>query len=242
MAGHSKWAQIKHKKAITDAKKGARFSKMMQEVQVAAATGGIDPSANPRLRTALSNARAEGITKDTIERALSRAAGRDETQLEEFLYEATAPGGIMILIEGITDSKNRTHAEIKHLLSEHSARLADPGSVLWNFQKIGIIEFGITAAIGKSDEEIELGAIDAGAVDIKKISDRWVIETVFEKSDAVCKNLEVFGIRECTTTHEYKNKSPIEAPEANEQTLEPLFDELLEHNDVQEIYTNITNN
>ena len=239
MAGHSKWAQIKHKKAITDAKKGARFSKLVQEVQVAARVGGTNPDGNPRLRTALSKAREAGLTKEVLDRATMRANGGNETKLEEFLYEATAPGGIMIIIEGITDSTNRTHAELKHLLSLHNAQLEGPGSVLWNFQKIGILEFSKTNATGKSNDDIELAAIDAGATDIKTEENRWNIETVFEQCDTVRKNLGAGGISPCTTSHEYRSKSPLTITEKSLRELEPLFEALIDHDDVLEVYTNI---
>lgn len=137
MSGHSKWSQIRHKKAITDAKKGNLFSKMVREITIAAKTGDPTPDANIRLKAAIERARAIGLPKDNIDRAVAKAAGQGESaNLFEFLYEATASGGIAILIEGITDNKNRTINEIKHLLSTHDARLADPGSLLWNFEKV----------------------------------------------------------------------------------------------------------
>ena len=136
MSGHSKWSQIKHKKALTDAKKGASFSKMVREITIAARTGEPNPEANIRLKAAVERARAIGLPKDNIDRAIAKATGQEDgTELFEFLYEATAPGGVAILIEGITDNKNRTINEIKHMLSKYDARIADPGSVLWNFEK-----------------------------------------------------------------------------------------------------------
>ena len=136
MSGHNKWAQIKHKKAATDAKKGAVFSKMVREITIAARVGDPNPDANIRLKAAIERARSIGLPKENIDRAIAKASGQgDGAELFEFLYEASAPGGVAILIEGITDNKNRTINEIKHLLSTHGARLADPGSLLWNFEK-----------------------------------------------------------------------------------------------------------
>lgn len=136
MAGHSRWAQVKHKKAITDAKKGQLFSKIIREITVAAKTGGPNPETNPRLRSALDRAREIGLPKENAERAISRAGGSaGGTDLFEFLFEATA-GGVQILIEGITDNKNRTLAEIKKILTEHGAKFVPSGSLLWNFEKI----------------------------------------------------------------------------------------------------------
>lgn len=137
MSGHSKWAQIKHKKAITDAKKGLLFSKMVREITVAAREGGANAESNPRLRSALERARSIGLPKENMERAISRASGAGaDSDLQEFLYETLAPGGAMILVEGITDNKNRTLAEIKKVLSLHDAKLVPQNSLLWNFKKV----------------------------------------------------------------------------------------------------------
>ncbi len=156
MAGHSRWIQIRHKKAITDAKKGQLFSKMVREIMVAVRMGGSSHGANTRLRAAMERAREQGLPKDNIERAIERASGEGEAgKLQEFLYEAIgsvprqsetagmaarpqsglARGRVMILIEGITDNKNRTFAEIKQILAKHGAKLVAPNSLLWNFEK-----------------------------------------------------------------------------------------------------------
>ena len=138
MSGHSKWKQIKHKKALTDAKRGTAFSKMVREITIAARTGDPNPEVNIRLKAAVERAHAIGLPKDNIERAIAKAAGRGaDSELFDLLYEATAPGGVAMLIKGVTDNKNRTVNEIKHLLSLHGARLAEPGSVLWNFERVG---------------------------------------------------------------------------------------------------------
>jgi len=137
MAGHSRWAQVKYKKALSDAKRGQLFSKLVREITVAARLGGHDPEVNPRLRAAMERAKSLGFPKENIERALERASGKSETEsLQEFLYEVVWPGGVYILIEGITDNKNRTLAEIKQVLTKHGAKLAAPGSLLWNFEKV----------------------------------------------------------------------------------------------------------
>lgn len=181
MSGHNKWAQIKHKKAITDAKKGASFSKMVREITIAAKTGDPNPEMNIRLKAAIERARALGLPKDNIERAVAKATGQgDGSELFEFLYEATAPGGVAMLIEGITDNKNRTFNEIKHLLNIHDARLADPGSLLWAFEKIWTANAG----------------------------------------------------------HIYKPRTPLAIPKLS-PSLETLLDAISEHDDVQEVYTNI---
>lgn len=134
MSGHSKWSQIKHKKAQSDAKKGKMFSKVSRMITVAARRGD-KPEMNPELRLAIEKAREVNMPKDNIERAIKRAAGKESEKLEEVLYEAYGPAGVGILIEGITDNKNRTLNELKHILNEHNAKLADSGSVLWMFGK-----------------------------------------------------------------------------------------------------------
>lgn len=181
MAGHSKWKQIKHKKAITDAKKGQLFSKMVREIMVAARIGGPSPDTNTRLRAAMERARERGLPKDNIERAIERASGEGEAgKLQEFLYEAIGPGGVYLLIEGITDNKNRTFAEIKRILAKHGARIVPPNSLLWNFEK------------------------------------EWTNEG-----------------------KDYRAKTPLEISAEEREKLVPLLDELVEHEDVQEVYTNL---
>ena len=187
MSGHSKWKQIKHKKAITDAKKGTAFSKMVREITIAAKTGEPNPDANIRLKASIERARVIGLPKENIDRAIAKASGyendRDGPELFEFLYEATAPGGIAMLIEGITDNKNRTVNEIKHLLTTHEARLADPGSVLWSFEKAYDHEAG---------------------------------------------------------GHTYQARYPLDLPASQvPPTLDTLLEALSEHDDVQEVYTNL---
>lgn len=240
MSGHSKWAQIKHKKAITDAKKGQLFSKLVREITVAAKTGGAAPDTNTRLRSALLRAKMEGLPKENIDRALARASGAGEgTELVEFVYEATSAHGVMILVEGITDNKNRTTAEIKHLLAEHNAKFAEPGSVMWNFDKIGTIEISKSKNSGKSNEEIEEAVINSGASDLQTIEDVVIIETEFKSREEVRKKLEQADIAIGEVSHDYKPKSITELSPEENNSIEPLFEELLSQDDVQEIYTNI---
>lgn len=159
MSGHSRWSQVKHKKAASDAKKGQLFSKLVREITLAVRSGGSDSDANPRLRSALERARSLGLPKENSERAILRSSGGEESALlQEFLYEATAPGGVQILVEGITDNKNRTLAEVKQLFARHGAKLAPPNSLLWNFEKVwtdGIGNYRVKTPLGISTEELE---------------------------------------------------------------------------------------
>lgn len=135
MSGHSKWAQIKHQKATTDAKRGQIFSKLSKMITIAAREGGTNPDANVKLREIIAKAKETNMPSDTIKRAIKKATGADATKLESFLYEAYGPGGVALLIEGATDNKNRSAHEIKRLLSEQSVKWAEPGSVRWAFQQ-----------------------------------------------------------------------------------------------------------
>lgn len=242
MAGHSKWKQIRHKKAITDAKKGQLFGKVVREIMVAVREGGPRPETNTRLRTALERAKSSGLPKDNIERALSRAGGTaEDAKLQEFLYEATAAGGVLILVEGITDNTNRTIAEIKHILSGRSARLANPGSLLWNFEKIGTLEIEMEEGSVPAKEELELGIIDAGASDFHTDGQCYFVETEFTKRDAVRSELEKRRIPARETGHDYKAKNSVALSDEVREGIETLLDILSSHDDVQEVYTNIKN-
>ncbi len=240
MSGHNKWGQIKHKKAITDAKKGQLFSKLIKEIVVAVKVGGADPKTNTRLRTAMEHAQTVNLSKDNIDRAILRASGEGkEATLTEFLYEASGSGGAAILIEGITDSKNRTVAEIKHLLSEHGGKLAEQGSLLWNFEKIGIISINPARNFSKTKEEIALALIEAGAKDFKIEEEEIIGETLFQEKEHIRMLLEQFGIVVDEIYHNYKALNPVSPSPEDLAKTETLIEALLDHDDVQEIYTNI---
>lgn len=240
MSGHSKWSQIKHKKGAADAKRGQMFSKLVKEIMMAAREGGVNPDTNMRLRGAMERARSEGLPKDNMERALIRASGKgEESELFEFLYEATAPHGIMILIEGMTDSKNRTRAEIKHLLHERGARLSEQGSLAWNFEKVGTLVCRTPETAGKTKEDIEMAIIESGASDFREDDGVWMAETLFADRERVRTALEARGIAVPETGHDYKPRAPLALGGEARAAIEPLLDALAEHDDVQEVYTNL---
>lgn len=241
MSGHSKWAQIKHKKAATDAKKGQLFSKIVREIMVAVRAGGVLPETNSRLKTAIERARASGLPKENMERAIERASGGGDaaSSLHEFLYEATAPGGVAILIEGITDSKNRSLAEIKHILSENGGRLAERGSLLWNFEKIGTLEISKNSDDSKTEEEVELEIIESGARDLQKTSDGWIVEIEFQEVEKIRKELEKRNLSIKNSAHDYKVKTPVKVNSETKKIVEAILDKLSDHDDVQEVYTNL---
>lgn len=239
MSGHSKWSQIKHKKGATDAKRGQLFGRLVKEITIAAREGGVNPDANARLRSAMERARSEGMPKDNIERAIARASGADsDTQLVEILCEASAAGGVAIIIEAITDSRNRTINEIKHILSEHGAKLAEPGSLMWNFEKIGAIEIAATDNAAKTKEEVEGAIIESGASDFREDGGTWTVETAYPDTDKVRSALEQAGIAVKNTGHDYKPRTTVSLSRDGQETLEKLLDALSDHDDIQEIYTN----
>lgn len=240
MSGHSKWSQIKHKKAITDVKKGKVFSKMVRLISVAARAKGKDPEANPNLRALIDKARSINMPIENIERAIAKGAGELEgSQIEEFTLEAYGPGGSALLIEGTTDNNNRSISELKFLLSEHNGKLANPGSVLWLFERYGLI---ILKAPAAKKDELELTAIDSGAQDIK-----WPDEETMEvyakpeELEKIKKLLVEKGLKidDSSLVWVPKNETSIEDQKAKEQ-LEKLFEALDDHEDVNEVYTNIS--
>jgi len=179
MSGHSKWASIKHKKGAADAKRGKVFTKLIREITVAAKIGGSDPNGNARLRAAIQAAKAENMPKDNIERAIKKGTGELEgTSYEEVNYEAYGPGGVAVLIDCLTDNKNRTVADLKHAFDRHGGSLGTPGCVSWIFVKKGLMVFDESAA---EEEKIMEIALDGGAEDVKQTGSQF--EVVMEPSD-----------------------------------------------------------
>src|ERR1700744_688242 len=169
MSGHSKWASIKHKKAVVDARRGQQFTKLTRAITVAAREGGGDPEGNPALALAIQKARDASMPKDNIERAIAKGTGEgaDADQIETVLYEGYGPGGVALLIEAFTDNRNRTCAEMRHLLGKPGGKLCEPGSVSYLFEKRGVV----VVDASRYDEEDLLVAIDAGAEDISRDAD-----------------------------------------------------------------------
>jgi YebC/PmpR family DNA-binding regulatory protein len=191
MSGHSKWASIKHKKAVVDARRGQAFTKLTRAITVAAREGGGDPEGNPALALAVQKARDASMPKDNIERAIAKGTGEgaDADQIETVLYEGYGPGGVALLIEALTDNRNRTGADVRHVLSKHGGNLGEPGSVSYLFEKRGVI----VVEASRYDEDDLMPAIDAGALDIARDDD--VFEVITEPSDLT-------GVREALSEAE----------------------------------------
>ena len=238
MSGHSKWSKIKHQKAITDVQKGKIFSKMAKIIAVAARDDG-DPEMNSKLRIAIEKAQSVNMPRGNIERAIKKGIGKlGGEKIEEVVYEAYGPSGIALIIEAITDNKNRTLSEIKNILGKHSGRLGDAGSVKWLFEKRGVLELEISKEDNLDDLEMEI--IDAGAEDIKKRDNILEIQTKPTELNNVKNNLETKGIKVESANLEWIPKNPVKIEdEKNKIQIEKLFEALDEQNDIQEIYSNL---
>ncbi len=234
MAGHSKWANIKHRKAAQDAKRGKIFTKLIREITVAARAGGGDADANPRLRSVLDKALGANMTKDTIERAVLRGTGEgDGTAIEEVVYEGYGVNGVAVLVECATDNKNRTVAEVRHAFTKAGGNLGTDGSVAYLFNKQGSIVFS-----GVDEEAIMDAALEAGAEDIETEDGMTEVITAFENYFSVLEALKKAGFE--PEMDEIVQRASLEVEldaEASEKTLH-MIDTLEELDDVQNVFTN----
>jgi YebC/PmpR family DNA-binding regulatory protein len=235
MAGHSKWASIKHKKKAVDAKRGALFTKLTRAITVAARDGG-DPEGNPALALAVQKARDASMPKDNIERAIVKGTGADSDAdaFESVLYEGYGPGGVAILVEALTDNRNRTGSEVRHVFTKHGGNLGEPGSVAWTFEKKGeIVVDGSRYA-----EDDLLAAIDAGAEDVALDGDVWEIVTGPTDVAAVRDALAAEGveIESAELVQRPTTRTPVD--ENRVRTLMNLIEALEEHDDVQAVHAN----
>ncbi len=236
MSGHSKWATIKRKKASTDAKRGKIFTQIIKEITVAAKMGGGDPSGNPRLRLAIEKAKANNMPADNIKRAIMKGTGElPGVSYEDVTYEAYGPGGVALIIESVTDNKNRTVSELRHLLERHNGKLATSGSVAWSFHRKGIIQ------IPKSkytEDDILAIILDAGADDLKVEDELYEIKTSPENFEAVKKALEAnkVSIESAELSLVPENLVKVEGKEA--ELVLKLMEALEENEDVQNVYPN----
>jgi YebC/PmpR family DNA-binding regulatory protein len=236
MSGHSKWSSIKHKKAATDAKRGKIFTKLIKEITVAARTGGGDDSANPRLRAAILAAKSENMPKDNIERAIKKGTGELEgVSYEESLYEGYGPGGAAVLVESLTDNKNRTVADIRSIFGKSGGSLGENGCVAWMFKKKGYIAIE-SKSVG--EEKLMEIALDAGAEDIREDDGNFEVITAPGDFEAVKEALEKASIPyiDAEVTMLPQNTTNLAGKEA-EQMMR-LMELLDDCDDVQKVYTN----
>jgi YebC/PmpR family DNA-binding regulatory protein len=236
MSGHSKWSSIKHKKAAADAKRGQQFTKLARAITVAAREGGGDPAANPALASAVQKARDFSMPKDNIQRAIDRGtgAGADAAAIERVVFEGYGPGGAAILVEALTDNRNRTSAEVRHAFSKHGGNLGEPGSVAWIFEKRGVI----VVDGSRYGEDDLIAAIDAGAEDVQADGDLLKVVTDPARLSDVREALDAAGVEIRSSELAMEPKSTVEVGEGSAGTLLRLLDSLEEQDDVNEVHAN----
>ena len=236
MAGHSKWKQIKHYKAATDAKRGALFTKLIREITMAAKQGGGDVNGNARLRTAVENARANSMPKENIERAIKKGTGELEgVDYQEVTYEGYGPGGVALIIDAVTDNPTRTVAEIRHKMSRGGGNIGTPNSVAWMFEKKGQIY--IESARYDEDTLME-AALDAGAEDFRREDEQYIVTTTPTEFHAVKSALDKKGIASQESEIAMLPKSTVKVEGKDAETLLKLIESLEELDDVQKVWAN----
>ncbi len=236
MAGHSKWANIKHKKAREDAKRGKLFTKLIREITVAAKMGGGDASANPRLRAAIDDALSNNMTKDTIERAVTRGAGGGEGEnVEEVRYEGYGPGGVAVMVDCMTDNRNRTVAEVRHAFTKFGGNLGTDGSVAYLFDKVGLISY----PSGTDEDSLMEAALEAGAEDVVT-NDDGSLDVITAPDDFVDVKDALVAAKQTPENAEItmraQTSSALDLDGA--QTMLKLLDMLEDLDDVQKVYSN----
>lgn len=236
MSGHSKWASIKHKKAVVDARRGQHFTKLARAITVAARDGGGDPTGNPPLALAIAKAKAASMPKDNIERAIAKGTGEgaDADAIETVLYEGYGPGGVAILVEALTDNRNRTGADVRHAFSKYGGNLGEPGSVAYLFEKKGTITIDATRY---SEDELMV-AVEAGAEDISADADVFEVVTQLADFAAVRSALQDAEVEIDNAELAYRPKSLVPIDEKQTEKLLALIDRLDELDDVDEVYAN----
>ncbi|UXS34063.1 YebC/PmpR family DNA-binding transcriptional regulator [Agrobacterium tumefaciens] len=235
MAGHSQFKNIMHRKGKQDSVRSKMFSKLAREITVAAKTGMPDPNMNPRLRLAIQNAKAQSMPKDNIERAIKKASGADGENYDEVRYEGYGPGGVAVIVEALTDNRNRTASNVRSIFTKAGGALGETGSVSFSFDRVGEITY--KAEVGDADKVME-AAIEAGADDVETTEDGHTIICGFEAMNEVSKALEgVLGEAESVKAI-WKSQNTVPVDEEKAQSLMKLIDNLEDDDDVQNVYSN----
>lgn len=238
MSKHSKWAKVKNQKGVADKKRGAIFTRLAKGITIAAKEKGGNPDMNFQLRMAIDQAKAQNMPKDNIERAIKKGTGEggEAAQYEQLVYEAFGPGGVGLLIEAVTENRNRAAGEIKHILNKHEIALGAPGAVRWMFEQKGILQ--IPLAEIKNHDEAEMSAIDAGAIDIKDEDDFFTVYTAPGDLEKVKIALEKTGLKIEYAGLEWVAKEKAAVSDEVRAKLEALLEDLEENEDVNEYFTN----
>jgi YebC/PmpR family DNA-binding regulatory protein len=236
MAGHSKWANIKHRKGAVDAKRGKIFTKLIKEITVAARMGGGDINANPRLRSAILAAKAENMPKDNMERAIKKGTGELEgVNYEESTYEGYGPAGAAVLVESLTDNKNRAVADIRHIFSKHGGNLGENGCVAWMFEKKGYLV--VEKSVIDEDTLMET-ALEAGAEDVREDGDNFEVVTAPEDFEAVKEAIDAAEVATLSAEVTMLPQNMAELAGKDAEKMIKLMDALDDCDDVQKVYTN----
>jgi YebC/PmpR family DNA-binding regulatory protein len=236
MSGHSKWATTKRKKAVIDAKRGKIFTKLIKEITIAAREGGGDPSGNPRLRLAIDNAKSANMPADNIDRAIKKATGElDGQSYAELTYEGYGPGGVAMLVEVVTDNKNRTVAEVRHIFSRGGGNLGETGSVAWMFERKGVITI---PKQGKTEDQILEIVLDEGAEDIQTEEEFFEVQTSIEAFEPIRKKLIDKGLTIENAALHWIAKNTISVSGETAETMIKLIEGLEDSDDVQNVFTN----
>ncbi len=236
MSGHSKWHTIKHKKGAADAKRGKVFTRIIKELTVAARSGGGDPEMNPRLRTIVADAKANNMPRENIDRAIRRGTGEEPgVTYEEVTYEAYGPGGVALLIETLTDNKNRTVGEVRFMLGKHNGNLAAENSVAWLFSRKGevIVEKGTV-----DEDKLLAAALDAGADDMNDDGSVWEIVSPPEQFEAVRDAVKALGIEPASAAIAMVPKNYVKLVGKEAQQMLKLMEAIEDHDDVQHVWAN----
>ena len=236
MSGHSKWATIKHKKAATDAKRGRAFTKVIREITIAARVGGGDPDSNPRLRTAIAQAKNENMPNDNIERAVQRGTGQLEgEQYEEVNFEGSGPGGVGMIVEVVTTNRNRVVSEIRHMMSRHGGNLAETGAVGWMFSRKGQI---VVSKEQAGEDRMLSIVLDAGAEDLRDDGSAWEVLTPPDAFENVREALIKAGVKPESAEIAWVPQNYIKLTGSAAQQMLTLVEALEEHDDVQHVFAN----
>jgi YebC/PmpR family DNA-binding regulatory protein len=236
MAGHSKWKNIQHRKGRQDAKKGKVFTKVTKELMLAARAGGGDPTTNIRLRTAIDDAKSVNLPKDKIETAIKKGTGEIGAEnIEEVLYEGYGPGGVALLIDAATDNRNRTVAEIRHILAKNNGSMGESGCVAWMFDKKGVITFAKDRYT--EDQLLEVG-LEAGAEDVVDNGEEWEVRSTVEDFSAVRAAYEAAGFEIAGADLSRVPQTTVEVDRETGEKLLKLYEALDDNDDVQNVYAN----
>jgi YebC/PmpR family DNA-binding regulatory protein len=238
VSGHSKWSTIKHKKGAADAKRGKLFSKLSRAIMVAAKEGGADPATNLALQNAVEKARSYSMPKDNIERAIAKGAGEgtDGASFETVVYEGYGPEGVAVIVEALTDNRNRTASEVRHMFSKHGGNLGATGAVAWQFERRGVV---LVAADGVDEDELVLAAADAGAEDVERDGETFVVSSSPDELMAVRQALETGGFSLGSVGLSMVPKTTVAiGDESTAKQVVRLVEGLEDNDDVQDVYAN----